>query len=280
LGRYGLVNLWASNNEQSLRINNLSRENIALQQQIKQLSYTQNALESAIENLNPNQSDLVLNQLNSLIGGANQSLFLYHDYAGAVKLLNYAKQLLATSNDPVFSSLKINLAKDLDNLQTQNTFDNTMLSSQLENLIQSLPALQVVAEIKPEKQFDNSDNNLWHKFVYNVKESILGLVKVVKTNPGADKVLVPENELMIRQQLQLNLLNARQALITHNQDLWAGSLQSASTLLRSYFALDGVSQKDLSILNQLGQTTFSSQQTNLDLTMQALIKAEQLMNGK
>lgn len=276
----GVFDIWENSYTQQRQIKELYTQNNQLKNQIHQLTLSQQALQSTINSLSPNQSTLVLNQVNSLVSGANQSLYLYHDYAGAIKMLSYAKQVLATSNDPVFSTLKLNLAQDLDNLQAQNSFDNNLVAGELESLINTIPQLQLLAPVSHPSSTTIAELNWWQRLLENAKASLSGLVKVTKTNPGAERVLLPENELMIRQQLQLNLLNARQALITRNQNLWLTSLQSSENLLRNYFILNVASQKALSITGQLGKVELSESQVNLDLTMQALVKTEQLMQGK
>lgn len=278
--RDGIFDLWAANHTQQQQINNLYAQNAQLKTQIRQLAATQQTLQNSVNSLTPNQSMIILNQINSLIGGANQSLYLYHDFAGAIKMLGYAKQLLAATNDPLFSSLKLNLAQDLDNLQAQNNFDNNLVAAELENIINAIPQLQLIAPVTPSSETPNADLKWWQRLLENAKESLSGLVKVVKTNPGAERALLPENELMIRQQLQLNLFNARQALITRNQGLWLSSLQSSEELLRNYFILNVASQKALSATTQLEKISLTENSVNLDLTMQALAKTEQLMQGK
>ena len=91
---------------------------------------------------------------------------------------------------------------------------------------------------------------------------------------------MPENEMVVRQHLQLDLMNAKQALLTRNQALWSGSILEARTMLQQYFVVDLTSQKLSVILEQLQKINFNGANANLDLTMQALIKLEQLNDGK
>jgi uncharacterized protein HemX len=75
-------------------------------------------------------------------------------------------------------------------------------------------------------------------------------------------------------------MNAKQALLTRNQALWSGSILEARTMLQQYFVVDLTSQKLSVILEQLQKINFNGANANLDLTMQALIKLEQLNDGK
>ena len=92
LGINGFIAQNKLNSQQSQKIAALSTDNLRLTQQIKQLTQEQTALKEQVDKTNKtvNNGNMVLYQLNSLISGANQSLLLYHDYASAIKQLNYA----------------------------------------------------------------------------------------------------------------------------------------------------------------------------------------------
>lgn len=269
------------NSQQTQKIAALSAENSLLNQQIKQLNQNQVALQEQVDKTNKtvNNGDMVLYQLNSLISGANQSLLLYHDYASAIKQLNYAKQILISVSDPLLLQLKINLTTDLDNLQAKNNFDGTMLATQLDQLYQNITQLNVAAPITLQNQQDSQPSSAWQRFIVNIKQSIFGLIKVVKTNPNSAEVLIPENELVVRQHLQLDILSARQALLNQNAALWKSSLDDAYNLTQRFFSDDLARQKELLLIQQLRETALGINQPTLDLTMQALIKAQQLSDG-
>ncbi len=281
LGVNGFIMQDKLNSQQSQKIAVLSTENSRLTQQIKQLSQEQTALKEQIAKTNEtvNNGNMVLYQLNSLISGANQSLLLYHDYASAIKQLNYAKQILTSVSDPLLLQLKISLTTDLDNLQAKNNFDATMLATQLDELYQNIARLNITAPVAPQSQQDNLPTSAWQRFVINIKQSIFGLVKVVKTNSDSAEVLVPENELVVRQHLQLDILSARQALLNQNAALWQSSLNDAYNLTQRFFSNDLARQKELLLIQQLRQISLGMNQPTLDLTMQALIKAQQLSDG-
>lgn len=278
-GNSGMLQQMKVNNTQNERFVQLQIINTKLEKRVAQLESQQLSLREEIRSVSPTQTSLLIYQLNSLINGANQSLILYHDYVAALKLLNYAKQVLNSSDSPLFSQLKVNLTSDLDNLQAQNNFDTTMLATELDNSYQLINQLSIVAPIQADTTVSSGDST-WQKIVKNIKGSLFGLVKVVKTNPSAGSVLVPENEMVVRQHLQLDLMNAKQALLTRNQALWSGSILEARTMLQQYFIVDLSSKKLEVILEQLQKVNFNGANANLDLTMQALIKLEQLNDGK
>ncbi len=281
LGINGFIAQSKLNSQQSQKIAALSTDNLRLTQQIKQLTQEQTALKEQVDKTNKtvNNGNMVLYQLNSLISGANQSLLLYHDYASAIKQLNYAKQILTSVSDPLLLQLKINLTTDLDNLQAKNNFDATMLATQLDELYQNIAQLNITAPVAPQNQQNNLPTSAWQRFVMHIKQSIFGLVKVVKANSDSAEVLVPENELVVRQHLQLDILSARQALLNQNAALWQSSLNDAYSLTQRFFSNDLTRQKELLLIQQLREVSLGVNQPTLDLTMQALIKAQQLSDG-
>ncbi|HRG61563.1 MAG TPA: uroporphyrinogen-III C-methyltransferase [Burkholderiales bacterium] len=281
LGINGFIAQSKLNSQQSQKIAALSTDNLRLTQQIKQLTQEQTALKEQVDKTNKtvNNGNMVLYQLNSLISGANQSLLLYHDYASAIKQLNYAKQILTSVSDPLLLQLKINLTIDLDNLQAKNNFDATMLATQLDELYQNIAQLNITTPVALQNQQDNLPTSAWQRFVMNVKQSIFGLVKVVKANSDSAEILVPENELVVRQHLQLDILSARQALLNQNAALWQSSLNDAYNLTQRFFSNDLTRQKELLLIQQLREISLGVNQPTLDLTMQALIKAQQLSDG-
>ncbi len=278
-GPYGIKEQNSINHQLKLQVSQLTNDNQSLKTQVSQLVADQALIESTVRNINPSQTSILVYQLNAIITSANQSLNLYHDLPSTIKLLSYAKQILTANSDPIFMDLKINLTKDLDRIQAQNSYDNVMLASQIDNLYNETTHLRVVApEVKPVAQSTN--NSVWHKMLLNIKNSIFSLVKVEKTNQAVADLIVPENESVIRQHLQIDLLNARQALLTRNQGLWSNSLSDAENLVRHYFIADQLTLGQLQIINQLQNVSLSANQANLDLTMQSLIKLQELNVGK
>ena len=275
-GKYGMRMQGRMNHGFNIWLADLATQNRQLQAQIVSLSTEQDALRSEIKKINPSQTSLIIAQLNNLLSGANQSLVIYHDYAAAIKLLNYAKQVLTTTSDPLFARLKVNVVNDLDKLQLQNSYDNVMLAIQLDDIAKQAPSLELSAPLLPAAAPLTATTTLWDKFLANLKASLLGLVKISKSTNGSTQILLPENEMIVRQHLQLDLQGARQALLTHNQQLWQSSLSDVSSLITQNFIINSSRFKVLALLGQLAATSFATDGANLDLSMQELIKLEQL----
>ncbi len=257
--------LLATVNLQQAKLIGLESKTIEINQQLQQL--------------NPSQASLIMNQLNSLISGANQSLLVYHDYVAAIQQLKYAQNILITTNDPRFSLIKVNLTKDLDNLEIQNDFDSTMVATQLDEFNKLIAQLQLVSPVTNNSLIENSDS-IFMKLLKNLKNSVLSLVKINRINVNNSQGNQFNSDIVLRQHLQVNVLNAKQALLTHNQELWTNSIEDSKNLIGQYFINDMPRQKVLLLLTQLSATKFNDNIANLQLTLSALNKLELLTDWK
>lgn len=270
-GPFGVQKQQQYNRYLASAITSLSNGNKQLGQQITSLQQQQESLVMQINGIRPDHTALVISQLNSLIGGANQSLIIYHDTAGAIKLLDYALGVLTmTGTNPVFDQLKINLSTDLDHLKALRSLDNVVIGSKLDNLYQLSDRLSVVIVAKPYREKPVSDGT-WGRFITNFKNTILGVVKVETANSDAANLL-PQSEELLRQHLQLDILTAKQAFLSRNPTLWQQSIKDAQSVATKYFVNDQFKIEVIQILAELQAIDLAATDVNLDATMQALMK--------
>lgn len=278
-GSYGVLQQQKNLQVQQQRIDELVNSNQQLQLKLESAIAAQSKISSSISTLTPSQTSIVLTQLNGLVNGAVQSLVVYHDVVGSIKLLSSAEQVLVTTNDPLFSELKIALTKNLASLNAQNDVDLTMTLAKISaiaDLAKNLQTTQVIAINHPIVK-----SSLWDKFLDNIKQQLSSLVTIRKVNVnGVVENANVNNQKLAMQQIQLNVLSLRQALITHNAILWNSSLNDLSRLIDSYYIHDDNAQKVLSMINQLKSVNFQENSLNIDDSVQALSKANQMYFGK
>ena len=84
-------------------------------------------------------------------------------------------------------------------------------------------------------------------------------------------LLVPQQQALVRQQLRLRLLNARQALLARNDRLFRADLAEAQALLNRYFDLR---QRDtaaaLASMKQLASAQLSVESPNINDSVSAV----------
>lgn len=252
-------------------------------------------IESRIDKLSiiggTNKSRLILPQLVELIYMANQSLLVYHNIKLATSLLLLAQNILSDSNDPEFIKLKQAIAQNLEQLSQVAVIDNISLVGRLDAFMiqaQNLPLQQSLASLSqkndstgdkfqlPVTQNGNNLVNIWQKFWNNLKADIAILIKIttpskINSVEQSNRIkLLPADEILVRQNISLYLLNAKVALLQQNQNSWQINLISAARCFRDYFFIDETLTNVIASLNDLATVKITYDSINLNDTVQAL----------
>lgn len=238
--------------------------------QIIQLQQNVDALNQKLTKLNDPRFNHYM--LSELINLANQALVLYHDIPGTVLLLNQALDLVNQSPDnPGLLQLKMALVQDIERLSQANTIDPVALASKLDLVFSQIDKLNFIDNrIKPEVTPTNKDDNKWYAFIANIKNKLLDVVQISKSDDP--QLLRPEQADIIMQSISLDLLNAKNALFQQNNKLWEYSLKMAQTQINTYFVKDPVSISLNKTLDDLQASNIGNQNFNIDSSISALNK--------
>lgn len=263
----------------------LQAYNIRLQH-IKESNQEMSASVNALADMITNKTAVAVYQINELVNLANQSLLVYANLNGAIKLLTYAQDILNYENGAAFTQLKLSLSSDLQKLNQVPVLNTIWLVSELNSILFEIDKLSLIKPAKlpitssyaKEKQTTTNDSNIWHRFLENIKSSLMGLFSVSKSGGGSSILLLPENNSFIRQQIKLDLLNAKIALLEHNNDAWQLSLQESIKTLQLYFKIIDGSQAIIARLEQMQRTQIDFTKVNIDDTLKALSKTNELVN--
>lgn len=222
---------------------------------------------------NVNQTTLIIYQIDQLITSANQSLLIYKDLPTALKLLQYAKAVLQGNNNPIFTNLKLNLSQDIDHLTALPIVDETYLNGELNELLNHINDLSTVSETKVESGIASQAKPMpWYKKLWsNLSHDLSTIIKISSSRVNA-KVLLPQDEVILKQSLKLNFLYARLALLEHDQTLWESSLKLINDSLNSYFVADPISNNMKTNVNKLLQNQIAIKSMNIDATLTSLNK--------
>jgi len=245
------------------------------QQTIAKLQQTNNNLTNQLTQLSTNKTNIY--QINQLISLANQTLVVYNDVASATRLLNYAKELLNGNNDALFIQLKLALSSDLEHLNQLPIIDSIFLNGQLNAIATQVTLLNVANSgvISQKTQVMPNQSN-WHKFLDNIKNDLFELVTISKSGTNATVIPLPAQDIIIRQNIQLDLLNARIALLEHDEVNWKFSLENAKNTIALAFRNNFMTPKIEDELNQLLNLDIGIDRANIDDTLKALNKLNEL----
>jgi uroporphyrin-III C-methyltransferase len=250
-----------------------------VQQMAATLNKQINILNGKIEAISSNKLSANNYQINTLVSLANQNLVAYHDVNSAIKLLNYALDVTQASNEAIYTELKVALTTDIDRLKQLPVLDRVVIATKLNNIILSADQLELIITDKPAANTDkaeNISNPKWKVFLSNIRDKISGLVQVSSANKNDALNLLPQNTVIIHQNVKLDILNARMALLQNDEANWQYSLNAAKQSLSSYFINSANMKNTLNEIEQLRQLNISYSDVDIEKTLKALNKLNNL----
>ncbi len=199
----------------------------------------------------------LLSEAASSLRLAQQYLNLAADTGTAVRLYQGADELLREITDPAITALRASLAADIRLLQAIDSPDIGGLYQQLSMLAEQAAELPLSAGELPERFTPEAEAD-----GESTAESTAGLLATLRAelnqyftvrriDEPAVPLLRPEDMQLIRQNLQLQLEQAKLALLRGQQTVWQQSLASVQGLLLQYAAGDSQGQQILASIETL-----------------------------
>ena len=199
------------------------------------------ALEALYQDLSKNGDELSLAEIEAVLESASQQLQL----AGNVKAALIAMQsvdarLARADNKSRWTTLRRALNQDMERLRALPFVDTVAVSAKLDNLIanvDNLPLLSepVISETNPPSSSADNPQRSWSGFGKSILHDLGELVRIRNLNKPDVPLLPPSQAYFLRENLKLRLLNARLALLAHNESSYKSDLASAGELLTTYF---------------------------------------------
>lgn len=263
------------------KIEKLTEENLNLKrlntEEAKQIKASIDSIEAKIVEISGNKSGLFLFQINELISLANQGLLIYGDINGCTRLLNSAKSMLEENNDPSLTGLKFAISSDITRLEGLPKIDKVSLNGDLDGLIDQVSYLHIAMEsAQNEKSNDNQSQSKWDLFAENIKVSLLNLISIKKSSDA--NVPLPRQEEVLEENIRVDLLSSRIALIQNDAASWLYGLNGAKKIINTYFAnYKGINEINLK-LDGLINIDISNNNANINSTLEQLNKLNKLQN--
>ena len=212
-----------------------------------------------------------------------------------VLTLKQADERLARYNQPRLERVRRAITRDLERTRAQGAVDVATLAARLDEavrLVDELPLLAVgrpaaaasattsAAPTAPTAPNVSSDDwraragALWQAGVAHVGNELRSLVRVTKIDHPESVLATPEQQVFLRENLKLRLLNARLALFSRQFEIAQSDLRDAQSVLDRYF--DRSSKRVVAASEALRQVSTQSRQSALprpDDTLAALATA-------
>jgi len=238
----------------------------------------QTTLENLYQELARNRDDWLLADVEQSITLAAQQLQLAGNVQAALLALQAADSRLARAERPQFIALRKSIGRDLDRLKAIPAVDLSGMSLRLENVVASVDTLTLAADERPKTDLGKAkaaapagEIGLWQRFGLDLWTEIKGLVRIQRFDRPEPALLAPEQSFFLRENLKLRLLNARLALLAHDQWTFRNELKLSQSWLERYFdPREKAVQAALVALRQLAATEIVIDLPNLNESLTAL----------
>lgn len=227
------------------------------------------ALEQLYQELSRNRDDWALAEIEQVLSTASQQLQLAGNVQGALIALQYAESRLSRSDKPQFIVIRRAVAKDMERLKALPTVDLTGIALRLDSAISQIDNMPLLADEKPievatppktsrrarkstaaktpavkENTVSVSGSgsewlatleNKWNSWSNEMWTELRQLIRVRDVDTPEALLLSPTQEYYVRENLKLRLLNARLALLSHNESAFRSDLIAAQDAIARYF---------------------------------------------
>jgi len=275
---------------ESRRLSRQAQEQLAVQQgkigelegRIAESRSQQATLESLYQDLARSRDEWALAEVEQSVTLAAQQLQLAANVQGAVLALQAADARLAGNGRPQFIGLRKVLVRDLERLRALPQVDVPGMNLRLESVISAVDTLPLAVdgrpreESKPKETLESTPATLgslifWQQLALDFWGELRSLVRIQRFDRDEPALLAPEQVFFLRENLKLRLLNARLALLAHDQWTFRNELKQARFWVDRYFDnRDKAVQTAQSTLKQLSATEISIELPNLNESLSAI----------
>jgi uroporphyrin-3 C-methyltransferase/uroporphyrinogen III methyltransferase/synthase len=226
------------------------------------------ALEQLYQELSRNRDDWALAEIEQVLSTASQQLQLAGNVQGALIALQYAESRLSRSDKPQFIVIRRAVAKDMERLKALPTVDLTGIALRLDSAISQIDNMPLLADEKPievatppktsrrarksaasaaaktpavkESTGTGSEwlatlENKWNSWSNEMWTELRQLIRIRDVDTPEALLLSPTQAYYVRENLKLRLLNARLALLSHNESAFRSDLIAAQDAIARYF---------------------------------------------
>lgn len=169
---------------------------------------------------------------------AQRSLVLDRDVATAIAALESADSRLASARDAALTSVRQQLASDLQALRAVRVPDRTRILTRLSAAEAEAARLQVEGILEVERSGAADDalpTGFFARARALVGRALASLVRVREVDERGGSIVTMDEQLVRRQHLQLLLFTARTAVTRHDQAAYRSALAAARQWLGEFF---------------------------------------------
>ncbi len=268
-----------------------SAKSTLLDARVSEAAMQRSQVEELLQSVARSRDENVVADVEAAIRVALQQSALTGSAEPLVLTLKQAEERLARYNQPRLDRVRRAIARDLERTRAQGAVDVATLAARLDEavrLVDELPLLavgrpaaapEVMPVTTPAAAPGNDDwrsraAGWWQAGLTHIGNELRSLVRVTKIDHPESVLATPEQQVFLRENLKLRLLNARLALFSRQFDIAQSDLRDAQSVLDRYF--DRSSKRVVAASDALRQVSLQSRQSSLprpDETLAALTTA-------
>lgn len=244
-----------------------------LEQDVAAVRAQRALMDEMMLDLTRGRDDLALLEVDRLLTLAAQELQITGHVPTALAALQSADLRLARVQRPQWLNLRRAIARDIERLRGLPAVDVAGLALKIDQLVQGVDGWPLLAEppaarppaakapaaaVRPAPE--PPEPGLWDRIRAWLGAEFGELVSLRRIDTPEALLLSPQQQQLVRLQVKLRLLNARQAMLMRNERLYRADLAEAQSLLARYFDVrDPALATPLGALKQLIATPLAAE---------------------
>ncbi len=268
-----------------------SAKSALLDARVSDAAMQRSQVEELLQSVARSRDENVVADVEAAIRVALQQSALTGSAEPLVLTLKQADERLARYNQPRLERVRRAITRDLERTRAQGAVDVATLAARLDEAVRLVDELPLLAVGRPaasaaatptpaaapainDDDWRARGSALWQAGLAHVGNELRSLVRVTKIDNPESVLATPEQQVFLRENLKLRLLNARLALFSRQFEIAQSDLRDAQAVLDRYF--DRSSKRVVAASDALRQVSVQSRQSALprpDETLAALTTA-------
>ena len=246
-----------------------------LENKIAESQSQQLALEALYQELSRSRDEWALAEIEQMLTLASQQLQLAGNVQAALLALRTAEGRLARTDRPQYLGLRRVLNRDIERLKAAPSLDITGMALRLDQLIASVDTLPLHFDerslVGPKPGAAAGPGGSWQRVLADVWNEIKQLISIRVTDQPEAVLLLPAQSYFLRQNLQLRLLDARQALLARDPVRFRSDLETARAWVARYYDTRAkTTSAALASLKQLAASSINVELPAIDESLAAV----------
>ncbi|MBI1174422.1 MAG: hypothetical protein GC139_04040 [Sideroxydans sp.] len=211
-----------------------------LEAQSAEMQNQRAALSTLYQDLSGSRDETVLADVEQMLMIANQQLELSANVKAALIAMQQADERLQHMDRAPLNSVRKVIGRDMEKLRALPNVDMQGINLQLDSLVGAVDSMPLTQEIRLQQETAAAGapvagDTSWQGFWREIWEEARHLVLIENTQKRELPLLSPTETFFLRENLKLQLLSARLALLSRDDASFKRELQTAQGWVQRYF---------------------------------------------